>query len=35
MSGWGWVLVGYGLTAATWGWLVWITRTPRDRGGGG
>lgn len=33
MSGWGWVLAGYALAAATWAWLVWTTRTPRDRTG--
>ena len=28
MSGWAWVTAGYALTAVTWGWLVWLSRTP-------
>lgn len=31
MTGWAWVGLGYGLTLATWAWLVWLSRA-RDTG---
>lgn len=30
MSGWGWVIAGYGLTFAVWVWLAWLSRAPEE-----